>query len=262
MPDPLVLIALLIAGAFLLGSVPFGFMIGRARGIDIRQHGSKNIGATNVGRVLGRKWGFACFGLDFLKGLVPVVFAGWWLGALARLDVPAGTAWAWLGVVVATILGHMFTPWLGFKGGKGVATGFGALAGVWPVLTAPVLVAFLVWVVCVKVTRYVGISSCLAAMSLPVSLVLELPVARAMGIVSGDAGGWPLWPYFITVTLLAGVVVIKHRGNIARTIAGTESRVGGGEGGEECGGRDAVSGRVISSQGFRALWGARDRRVR
>ena len=124
----------------------------------------------------------------------------------------------------------MFTPWLGFKGGKGVATGFGALAGVWPVLTIPAVAALILWFGCLKFTRYVGISSCLAAASLPVSVALLLPISRAMnGAGNSEPSvppGWPVLPYFVTVTVLAAVVIFKHRGNIARTLAGTESQVG------------------------------------
>ena len=234
--------AVCIVGAFAVGSIPFGFLIARARGIDIRQHGSKNIGATNVGRVLGRQWGMLCFGLDFLKGLAPVLVCGFVLGmwdggtpaaagqpVLERvLSAQPIHAWTWLAVVVASIAGHMFTPWLGFKGGKGVATGFGALAGVWPVLTIPALAALILWMACVKVSRYVGISSCLAAASLPVSVAILLPVTRAMNgaPVLDQSTGWPVLPYFVTVTVLAAVVIFKHRANIARTLAGTESKVG------------------------------------
>jgi len=248
--------AFCIVGAFAIGSIPFGFLIARARGIDIRQHGSKNIGATNVGRVLGRPWGILCFALDFLKGLAPVLVTGFILGmwdaagpassAAAAASQPVLErvlsaqpihAWTWLAVAVAAIAGHMFTPWLGFKGGKGVATGFGALAGVWPVLTIPALAALILWMVSVKITRYVGISSCLAAASLPISVALLLPLTRALNgdsspgssISPGEvwpSAGWPVLPYFLTVTALAAVVIFKHRANIARTLAGTESKVG------------------------------------
>ncbi|MGQ0628005.1 MAG: glycerol-3-phosphate 1-O-acyltransferase PlsY [Phycisphaerales bacterium] len=233
--------AFLILASFLLGSIPFGFLIGRLKGIDIRQHGSKNIGATNVGRTLGRPLGFLCFGLDFLKGFLPALGAGFALSSIGRFTVPTFEAWIWLGVAAAAIAGHMFPPWLRFKGGKGVATGFGALCGVWPVLGIPALLALCVWLLCVKVSRYVGVSSCLAALSLPLSVLALLPVASALGVTVGTTAltpfsrggadslasqGWPLWPFLVTVALLAAVVVLKHRGNIQRTLAGTESRIG------------------------------------
>ncbi|MCA9297366.1 MAG: glycerol-3-phosphate acyltransferase, partial [Phycisphaerales bacterium] len=112
-----------IIGAFLAGSIPFGVLIGRFRGINIREQGSKNIGATNVGRVLGKPWGRLCFALDMLKGALPVMIAGLimntWGHDLAHLSAIA--LWGWTLTMVAPVLGHMFPPWLGFRGGKGVA---------------------------------------------------------------------------------------------------------------------------------------------
>lgn len=221
--------ALLILAAYLAGSIPFGLLIASSRGIDIRAHGSGNIGTTNVGRVLGRKWGAICFVLDLLKGLVPTLLAGWQLG-LVRFDgqppsaAAASTAalFLWLGAMSATVLGHMFPLWLRFKGGKGVATGFGALLGVWPVLTIAAIGALLVWLVSVRLTRMVGISSVLAALALPVLVLVQPPIAAAIG----RADHPPIWPFALAATILAVVVVIKHRANIARTLAGTEHRVG------------------------------------
>jgi len=219
-----VLLASLLLGAFLAGSIPFGLLIGLARGIDIRQHGSKNIGATNCGRVLGRPLGVLCFLLDFLKGFLPVLGAGFALGAIGRADSPAGLAWSWLAVVVAAVMGHMFSPWIGFKGGKGVATGFGGLMGVWPVMTIPALLALVVWAVFLRATRYMGLSSCLAAMCLPLG-VLALP---SLGPVLGlTVPGGVLLPHLTVSTVLAAFVVYRHRGNLARTWAGTELRIGG-----------------------------------
>lgn len=219
--------ALLILAAYLAGSIPFGFIIARMRGIDIRKHGSGNIGATNVGRVLGRKWGGVCFGLDVLKGLLPTLFAGWWLG-LVRFDggtvtgASTATLFIWLGVMAATVVGHMFPVWLGFRGGKGVATGFGALLGVWPVLTLAAIGALLVWLGSVKLCRMVGISSVLAALCLPVFVFVQPWIAAAMGRAEHP----PIWPFGAVACVLAAVVVIKHRANIARTLAGTEPRIG------------------------------------
>ncbi len=219
--------AFLILFAYLAGSIPFGFLIAHLRGIDIRKHGSGNIGATNVGRVLGRKWGGICFGLDVLKGLLPTLFAGWWLG-LVRFDggpiAGASTAmlFAWLGAMAATVVGHMFPVWLGFKGGKGVATGFGALLGVWPVLTFAAIGAMFVWLTSVRLCRMVGISSVLAAVCLPVFVGVQPWIARS----AGSAAPPPVWPFFVVACTLAAVVIVKHRTNIARTIAGTEPKIG------------------------------------
>lgn len=222
--------ALLILAAYLAGSIPFGFLIAHARGIDIRKHGSGNIGATNVGRVLGRKWGGICFGLDVLKGLLPTLFAGWWLG-LVKFDggeigaASIATLFIWLGAMAATVVGHMFPVWLGFKGGKGVATGFGALLGVWPVLTIAGVGALFVWLTCVRMTRMVGISSVLAALFLPVFVFAQPWVAQAIG-GEGRVDQPPVWPFGAVACVLSAVVVIKHRTNIARTLAGTEPRIG------------------------------------
>ncbi len=240
----------LIIVAFFLGSIPFGLLIGLAQGVDVRQHGSRNIGATNIGRVLGRGWGFACFGLDFLKGLAPTLAAGvllgpegrpGGLGLLGRLDTPAPLAWCWLAVVAGAVLGHMYSPWLGFRGGKGVATGFGALLGVWPALGAPALLALLVWAVVLKTTRYMGLASCLAAASLPISAALVGPLWLVLGLLGQAPEGVPptpvdspvqvvSWPYVAMSAVLAALVVYKHRGNIARMLAGTELRIGGPKG--------------------------------
>jgi glycerol-3-phosphate acyltransferase PlsY len=225
--DTPALAAILIPSAFLLGSIPFGLLIGRAKGVDIRQHGSKNIGATNVGRVLGRPLGFLCFGLDWLKGFAPALTAGWLLDGLNNLALAATSAWTWLAVAVAAIAGHMFSPWLRFRGGKGVATGFGALVGVWPALGIAAFVALVVWVALVKATRYVGLSSCVAAVSVPVSVAALWPIARSLGLArAADAPAYPLTPYLTVAAALAAVVVVKHRGNLARTWQGTELKVG------------------------------------
>src|SRR5690606_7361364 len=112
--------------ASIIGSIPFGLIIGRLHGIDIRQHGSRNIGATNIGRVLGKKFGLLCFLLDALKGFAGTFSAGLATGTLgiplAALSLES-TAW-WIGVAIAAVLGHMYSIFIGFKGGKGVATGF------------------------------------------------------------------------------------------------------------------------------------------
>ncbi len=217
--------ALCIAGAYLAGSIPFGLLIGRLRGIDIRQHGSRNIGATNVGRVLGRPWGMLCFFLDMAKGALPVLIAGWLTGILGRRDIAAADAWLWLGVIGAAIAGHMFPVFIGFRGGKGVATGFGALLGAWPVLTVPALAALFVWVIALRITRYVSVSSCIAAIALPLT-VAGWAAAGAWGDDSGHAWLEHSWPFLAGTAALAAVVIWKHRANFARLRAGTEFKVG------------------------------------
>lgn len=216
-PAP-VLLALVLAG-YVVGSVPFGLLIARRKGIDIRQHGSRNIGATNVGRVLGRRYFFLCFALDALKGLVPTLAFGL-VSGLVRTDTPLtpGQTWWWLGAMVAPVIGHMFSVFLRFRGGKGVATGLGALLAVFPVLTIAGGVALGVFLATLRLTRYVGVSSCAAAVSLPITTL------AAVLIAPDRLGG--SWPAAVVTGLLAAVVVFKHRGNLGRTLAGTEHRLG------------------------------------
>jgi glycerol-3-phosphate acyltransferase PlsY len=225
-----------IAGAYLVGSIPFGVLIGRARGIDIRQHGSRNIGASNVGRVLGRRLGLLCFALDAAKGATPVLVTGAVFGLLngrpASLD-PAvrviGTVplCLWLVVAAAAVLGHMFSPFLGFRGGKGVATGLGALAAMWEVLTIPALGALVVWYGVLRMSRYISVASMCAAMSLPVGYAVSvLPrdaFERPFGESIGQIGQG--WPPLVMTALMAGLVLFTHRANIARLRRGEEPRV-------------------------------------
>ena len=207
--------------SFLCGSVPFGVILAKAHGVDLRTVGSGNVGATNVGRALGRGWGFFCFFLDALKGAVPVLLAGRATGALGTgVDMLApADLWWWSGVVFAALLGHVFSPWIGFKGGKGVATGFGAMVAMWPVLTWPVLLALAAWLVSMKVTRIVSLSSMVAGCSLPLWCAITLPWP-AEGAV-----GSPWRPMAVTGGL-ALAVLLTHRANIGRLLAGTEPRVG------------------------------------
>ncbi len=213
----------LIAAAYLAGSIPFGLLIGRLKGIDIRAHGSGNIGATNAGRVLGNRYGALCFALDVLKGAIPVLVAG---VVMNTLDVktlnPARTAW-WFGVAVGAMVGHMHPVWLRFKGGKGVATGFGALAAMWPITTVAAIGSLIVWLISVWFTSLVGVSSCLAAICVPVFISIA---AAALG--DSDLSLWSrlanVWPGIAISSALAAAVIWRHRGNIRRTLAGTEPR--------------------------------------
>jgi glycerol-3-phosphate acyltransferase PlsY len=138
---------------FLLGSIPTGYLMGRARGIDVRQHGSGNIGATNVGRVLGRNWGLAAFAIDFAKGFVALfllrvfVFPGIVPWNVQLLLVVCG---------MAAVLGHNYTPWLGFKGGKGIATSAGVIGALLP---EALIIVFGIWACEVLILRYVSLGS-------------------------------------------------------------------------------------------------------
>jgi glycerol-3-phosphate acyltransferase PlsY len=221
-------IALLIA--FLFGSFPTGFLIARSRGIDIRKHGSGNIGATNVGRVLGPKAWALCFAGDFLKGFGPVLAIGWLAGLAARWDAPAASMAWWLSTMAAAMAGHMFCPWLGFKGGKGVATGLGAVLGIFPVLTIAGAVALAVFLVAVKTWRYVSLAAMLAAATLPLSVVVLAFVRGHKTGLGWNASPWAV-PAAVATGLMAGVVVFKHRSNIQRLKAGTEPKVGAAKAG-------------------------------
>lgn len=215
--------------AFLAGSIPFGVIIARSKGVDLRTVGSGNTGATNVGRALGRTFGIACFLLDALKGAIPVLVAGWLAGILGRDAWTADTtsaAWGWLGVAVAAILGHCFSPWIGFRGGKGVATGFGAVLAMWPVLTIPALAAFGVWIAVLGITRIMALASMAGALVLPATVL-----AMSIGSRGEGASFVGAWPFLAVTGLIAAFVVFRHRGNIARLRQGTESRLGADGGG-------------------------------
>lgn len=204
--------------AYLLGSIPFGVLIGVLHGVDIREHGSRNIGATNVGRVVGRGWGYLCFLLDAAKGALPVATAGALASTLGKSaeELGAATLWWWLLVAAAALMGHMASPFLGFRGGKGVATGFGALLAIWPLLGIPALIALGIWVLLVLTFRFVSLASMVAALSLPAS-------AAIFAGLSADAT-----PLLIATVLLSLLVVIRHRANIGRLLRGEEPRVGRG----------------------------------
>lgn len=219
-------LAVFILAGVLLGSVPTGYLIARARGIDLRAHGSGNIGATNLGRVLGRGAFVRCFVIDALKGLVPPLAWGLWTSHAGRLDLPATDLLAYLAVMASPVLGHMFCPWLGFRGGKGVATGLGALLGVVPVLTVAGMVGLAVWLAVFRWRRIVSLASIVAAVSVPLSILGLLVLAR-LGITPEEWGKADLsrwWPYVALTAGLAGVVIVRHRANIARLRAGIEPR--------------------------------------
>ena len=200
----------------------FALLLGRTQGGDIRTLGSGNPGATNLGRHLGFKWFLICFALDAVKGLTPVLVYGLIAGTASNPALPPAQAFAWLGVMIAPVLGHMFSPWIGFKGGKGVATGLGTLVGVFPALTVPGVLAAAVWITTVKTTRYVGVASCAAALSLPALAWGWLTVGPAL--LDRPAGA--RLPFAVVTGILAVLVIIRHRGNLSRTLAGTEPKIG------------------------------------
>ena len=192
-----------VLAAYLVGSIPFGFLIGKMRGVDVRTVGSKNIGATNVYRTVGHGWGFLAFFCDFLKGLLPTLAAK----IVAERSGDATLDYLPLAVGVTTVAGHMR-----FKGGKGIAPGFGMLVALVPWL---VLVAFGIFVVTVWISHYISLGSILAAAFLLVAVwfpILGTP-------------GWHNLPQSILVAFVAAFAIWKHKSNIQRLMNGCENKI-------------------------------------
>lgn len=193
-------LALLVA-AYAVASVPWGVVLGKyVSGIDLRSYGSKSIGTTNALRVLGWRISLAVFVLDFLKGLIPVVLArsfglSDWMVAL---------------IGITTVAGHCWSPYIRFKGGKGVATGAGVAFGLFPWL----LVLIPIMAIVVALTKYVSLGSILTSI-LASALVLVIAI-------QGDAS----WAFWIAITGISAIIIYKHRANIQRLIKGTENRLG------------------------------------
>ncbi len=219
--NPSIDIPLMFISAYLFGSAPYGVLVGAWHGVDITAAGSKNIGATNVGRLLGRKWGILVFALDTLKGLLPTLLAALICGNLVRAEQLSitGARLASLGVGFAAILGHNYSILLRFKGGRGVATTLGVCLGLYPDLTVPALLAFAVWTGVVAVSRYVSLGSICASGIFPV-FVAAWSILRGHRLVADD------WPLLVFGLLVGFMGVYRHRANIARLRAGTENRIG------------------------------------
>jgi glycerol-3-phosphate acyltransferase PlsY len=221
---------LIVLISYLLGSIPFGYIAGRMHGMDIREHGSGNIGATNVMRVLGKKPGYTVFACDTLKGLLAVIVGKYiadhhTLTVTQAQTVYHGVAESILhttyfvslpesigaiSAAIACIIGHNFPVWLRFKGGKGMATSAGVLIGMMP---ETAMGCMAVWAVVFFSTRYVSLASIAAAIALPVITMLLL--------LTGQLFGWPYFYFAVAACLLA---VWRHRSNIVRLLNGTESR--------------------------------------
>jgi glycerol-3-phosphate acyltransferase PlsY len=190
--------------AYLCGSIPFGLLIGRmVKGVDLRKHGSGNIGATNVFRVVGKKWGITALLLDTLKGSLaiwmPYLIAG--QSASVQFNLLLGAT---------AILGHSFSVWLKFKGGKGVATSLGVFLCIVPV---PTLISFLVFALVFTVTRIISVSSLIAALVFPINIFLLCRYADGFS-----------WLLTISLVLLA-FILYTHRSNIVRLVNGEEKRL-------------------------------------
>lgn len=187
---------LVLVVAYLLGSIPFAYLAGRLNGVDLRTVGSGNLGATNVFRTLGRSVGIAVMVLDIAKGALAVLIAQWVVGG----------PWWPIAAGALAILGHVFPVWTGFKGGKGVAVGAGALVGLVPAASGVLIV---LWLLIVVLTRYVSVASIVCALA-------AAPLAWAFGAP---------WSYVVFIGLAGLFVIIKHRENIQRLLAGTENRI-------------------------------------
>jgi glycerol-3-phosphate acyltransferase PlsY len=208
--------------AYLLGAIPFGYLVGRVRGVDVRKAGSGNIGATNVGRLCGRPWGVLVLGLDAAKGFCPVLLLAPWLGRALVPGVPHCDVVMQVAFGIGAIAGHMFPIYLGFKGGKGIATAAGVFLAASP---WALLCAFLAWVLFTALTRYISMGS----------------IASVIALASGQVATDPeAFHNRLGVTLFAiGTMVFaiyKHRSNIRRIWQGTEPKIRLGKkepGGEE-----------------------------
>lgn len=207
-PRLMLTLVFVLVASYLLGSIPFGYLAGRIAGIDIRQAGSGNIGATNVVRVLGKRYGYPVFLLDFFKGLGAVEIAI----AFARAARPEWGSPEVYGILAAfaSVIGHSFPPWLKFRGGKGVATSAGALFGLMPLA---MLIGVAIWIVVFWLTRFVSLASLVTAITLPlvIAILTRLNEGRAKAL-------------FYSALCIAAVVVWQHRSNLSRLIRGREPR--------------------------------------
>lgn len=192
------ILALWMVAAYLIGAIPTSYLAGRlGRGIDLREHGSRNLGATNVYRVLGWTYAIPVALIDIAKGALPVMLFPRW---------SHGPAWVPVAVGVAAVLGHMYSPYVRFRGGKGVATAAGMYLALAP---AAIAISVVVWVALLWLTGYVSVSSLAVAALFPLWTHLTLPDER-----------YTFWASVAS----AGLIVFSHRANIRRLLAGTESR--------------------------------------
>jgi glycerol-3-phosphate acyltransferase PlsY len=200
--------AFVVIGSYLLGSIPFGYLAGRIAGIDIRNCGSGNVGATNVIRTLGKGYGYPVFAADFLKGFGAVKMS---MLIATRVQSDWNSP-EMFGIVAAisSVLGHSFPVWLGLKGGKGVATSAGALFALAPIAA---LVGVVIWIITFWLTRYVSVASIAAAAALPFIILITTWLSRTTGRL-----------LFYSSVCLAAVVIWRHRSNLSRLMRGTEPR--------------------------------------
>lgn len=189
--------------SYLVGGIPFSYIAGKmAQGIDLRQHGSGNLGASNTYRILGGRIALIVLGLDILKGLIPVVF-------FSRFDIPGNEPWHAIAAAAGAVLGHLFSPYLKFSGGKGIATSAGAFLGLAPFAF---IAAFTVFAIVFAIRRIVSLASLAGAITLPI----------AAWIGPGFGLGYHYRAVQWVATLVMLVVIWKHRSNIKRLREGTE----------------------------------------
>ena len=198
----------ILLGSYLFGSIPFGYLAGKIGGIDIRKVGSGNIGATNVVRTLGKRYGYPVFLLDFLKGFGAVKISM----SIATDARPGWGSPEILGILaaVASVIGHSFPLWLKFRGGKGVATSAGALFGLMPLAA---LIAVVIWVLVFWFTRYVSVASLVTSVTLPLIIL----IMTRLNQIHGNA-------LFYSSLGIAAVVIWRHRSNFSRLMRGSEPR--------------------------------------
>ena len=256
--EQIIIFVVLPVAAYFLGSIPFAFVIGKAHGVDIRTVGSKNVGATNLGRALGIRYFWQAFFLDGAKGFVPVLAAALLVRYFNQKGVyVTGQEWTpldlfrartlrpvmgvhqillpnWTPLLsgAACIVGHLFPVWLKFKGGKGVATAFGVVLGFWPLYTLAGLGAGAFFVVMLMIYRYISLASMTS------SVVFVLTVAWLGGWENPYVHTWlPVdtylpwpqrWPLIVVAGLFSLLIIVRHRGNIVRLMKGTEPKVGMG----------------------------------
>lgn len=201
-----------IVAAYLLGSIPFGLLIGFVRGVDIRKQGSGNIGATNAGRILGKPWGVICLVLDIAKGLAPTLTFGWIL--VDSVAPTTGQLLAWVLTGAAAVVGHTFPIYLGFRGGKGVATTIGMALGIWPYFTIAIAASLVVFAVLRLVTGVVSIGSLAIAVIFPAAVLVQLLV-RGLPVAT-------YWPLLVVAILVGVLIIVRHLSNIRRLLAGEE----------------------------------------
>lgn len=237
--DQLIAYIVLPLAAYFLGSIPFAFVIGKAKGTDIRTVGSKNIGATNLGRTFGKKYFFYAFALDALKGTLPVLAAALFVQNHNTFILPFATtgphtlnslgstsplpSWTPLLTAIAAVLGHNFPIFLKFKGGKGVATSFGAVLGFWPLYTLSGVVAILAFVFTLMVYRFISLASMTGAAAFFAAVLVlgSNPKLKLTFLPS-----YELTPLAMVAALFTLLIIFRHRSNIRRLLNGTEPRVG------------------------------------